>query len=165
MFTFFRHHRSGFSLLELLVVITIIGILSGIVFVNLQRAREHGNNAQIAADIAQIQLALGTLRARGGTYPSTGGIGNFACLGANDCMWEGHHVGENTAVTTGLRGVMHTIPHSPYLQSGFRGYQYASTGTQFMLRWFYFGENRPCDPRGTGIGGSGFGITLCQYTR
>jgi len=174
MFTFFRRSRFGFTLIELLVVIAIIGILSGIVFTNLQRARERGENAKIAADIAQLQLALGMLHARGGAtpYPNTGGTGNFRCLGAGNCLWNGASVPAlsiaNPAANSLFQSVINPIPSSQAIgeTNRFRGYQYASNGTGFRLRWFYFhfGGNRICDPGGRVIGG-GSSITLCEHTR
>lgn len=48
----------GFTLLELLIVIAIIGILTSIVLVNLQRARVSSHGGAILKQLQQVELAL-----------------------------------------------------------------------------------------------------------
>lgn len=51
-------YKRGFSLIELLVVITIIAILSAVVVVSISGSRSKARDAKRISDIAQIQLAL-----------------------------------------------------------------------------------------------------------
>jgi general secretion pathway protein G len=62
---------SGFTIIELLVVITIVGILASAVMFSLNSARQRGRDAQRIADIQSIQLALGQYYDANDRYPAT----------------------------------------------------------------------------------------------
>lgn len=53
-----RNNKVGFTLVELLVVITIIGILATVALVSLNSARVKARDAKRLADIRQIALGL-----------------------------------------------------------------------------------------------------------
>jgi prepilin-type N-terminal cleavage/methylation domain-containing protein len=61
--------RRAFTLVELLVVISIIGLLSTIAVVSLSSARTKARDAKRKADLHQIGLALAVYYEMYGTYP------------------------------------------------------------------------------------------------
>jgi general secretion pathway protein G len=60
----------GFSLIELLVVISIIGVLIGLSAFGLQGARQSARDARRVADIEQIRSGLELYKADCGVYPT-----------------------------------------------------------------------------------------------
>lgn len=62
--------QSGFTLVELLIVIAIIGILSTLLMTNFIGVRQRARDAQRKSDVRQIQSALELYRADNGSYPA-----------------------------------------------------------------------------------------------
>lgn len=69
-FKIFRNQK-GFTLVELLIVIAIIGILSTLLTANFIGVRQRSRDSQRKADLRQIQSALELYRSDQGSYPST----------------------------------------------------------------------------------------------
>ena len=66
-----RKHETGFTLVELLVVIVIRGLLATIVAINVLPATGRANTEKAKADIATIEQALEMYRLDNLTYPSS----------------------------------------------------------------------------------------------
>lgn len=62
----------GFTLVELLVTIAIIGLLATIAFVSLNRARVKARDAKRLSDLRQLQSALELYFSDNGKYPDPG---------------------------------------------------------------------------------------------
>lgn len=65
-------HKRGFTLVEMLVVITIVAIVASIVLVSVNSAREKSRDVRRKADLKQIRLALEAYRSVNGRYPQAG---------------------------------------------------------------------------------------------
>ena len=62
-------NKKGFTLVELLVVISIIGILATLVTANLNSARSRARDAQRKSDLKSIETGLRLYFNDNGTYP------------------------------------------------------------------------------------------------
>lgn len=66
---------AGFTLIEILVVTSIISILSAILYASFTSARQDARNKIMRTTLSEIQLALEVYRAQNGFYPSPLGVG------------------------------------------------------------------------------------------
>jgi len=72
--SFLSNHSSiqkGFSLLELLVVISIIGILGGLIFTGASFLFKDTSAKQATIEIEVLKMALEEFRQENGAYPVT----------------------------------------------------------------------------------------------
>lgn len=61
--------KNGFTIIELLVVIMIIGLLASIIAISVNGSRVKARDARRKADIRQIRIALELYKAEKGYYP------------------------------------------------------------------------------------------------
>jgi general secretion pathway protein G len=66
-----RHARAGFTLIEILLVVVIIGMLAGIAAVSVPKNMRRAREAKAAADISAISMAIQTYYMDKGKYPSS----------------------------------------------------------------------------------------------
>lgn len=79
-------NKKGFTLVELLVVVAIIGILAAISVVALNTARARARDSRRVADVRQIQTALELYYNDWGTYPDSVTAGGAIASGTNVYM-------------------------------------------------------------------------------
>lgn len=66
-----RRHARGFTLVELMVAIVIIGLLSTVVMINVMPSQDRAMTEKARADIAVLEQALETYRLDNLAYPTT----------------------------------------------------------------------------------------------
>jgi len=121
--------QSGFTLIEMLVVISIIGILATLVAANLNSARSRARDAERKSDIKNIQTALRLYYNDFGSYPpNSGGAGGGNIEGCGSsapytslCPWRS----EWAVTVNGAKTVyMSTLPGDPLTLT--QSYRYIS---------------------------------------
>lgn len=110
-----KNKKTGLTLVELLIVITIIGLLASIFAINVSKYRSRTRDSQRVADIRIIQQALAMYQDdSGGSYP----ICDCDINGLTDCL---------SAALSNI-GVAAVLPVDP-LNSGNYVYHYCSLAT------------------------------------
>lgn len=113
--------QKGFTLIEMLVVISIIGILATLVAANLNSARSRARDAQRKSDMKNIQTALRVYYNDFGVYPGASGGNILGCgLGISLCPW-----GSEWSVNSGANVYMQVLPTDPLSPS--QSYKYVFT--------------------------------------
>lgn len=76
----------GFTLVELLIVVSIIAILAGLVFAAFTRAQVNARDARRVNDLNQVKTALELYFEENSVYPWSN-AGNLACNSSRTLAW------------------------------------------------------------------------------
>jgi len=99
---------NGFTLLEIMVVVGIIGLLSAVVIGSLNTSRAKARDSQRLSDLKQIQFAIGIYLEEYGVFPTGGG-----------------KIGEGTAnINTAIDDYLPSVPNDPLTPDSNYYYQY-----------------------------------------
>ncbi|WP_257284166.1 type II secretion system major pseudopilin GspG [Endozoicomonas sp. SESOKO1] len=66
-----RHRQTGFTLLEIMVVIVILGVLASMVVPNILGNKEQADRQKAVSDIVTLENALDMYKLENNFYPST----------------------------------------------------------------------------------------------
>lgn len=130
----FKKNKKGFTLVELLVVISIIGILSSLATVSVNIARVRARDAKRKADISQVRLALYLYYDDNLEYPNTGSllpehIGEFGVINWQTILLPALS-GQAGGKVYMLRPPADPLNYEPYF------YRYASDGREFVIHYY-----------------------------
>lgn len=124
--TFFTSTKHGFTLIEILITITIIGILTALITTNLAGGRERASDSQKKQNLEQLKVSLHLYYTDYGHFPPPGnGLNFLACgnEGTTNCT---------DSFTAGGKEYMAKLPKSGN-QNAFRYYS-CNSGDDFRLK-------------------------------
>jgi prepilin-type N-terminal cleavage/methylation domain-containing protein len=127
-----KKFQHGFSLIEIMVVVGIIGILSAVLYVNFSDGSEISRDAQRQADLRTVDTALELYKNKYGEYPA-------GCNGPE--VWSGHapdyDCPSGNQYIVGLAPeFIPRLPQDPKLNGDDSGYVYATNaeGTVYIMK-------------------------------
>jgi general secretion pathway protein G len=127
----------GFTLVELLMVIAVVGILAGIVLTNVSIARERAQIAKTALEVKEVAKILFKYHGDTGGYPPTC---DNVCTAANDPFL----VNPGVAGWDGPYGVLHNKAHPWGGHFGIAGgYDIDGGGNDYII---FLNDDRPGFP-------------------
>lgn len=128
---------TGFTIVELLIVIVVIGILAAIVIVAYNGVQERARSAAILSDIRQVQKYIEAYNVENGFYPITSptvitGVSTSAAVTSDSGCSKG------TSSASWIPGITQNLPQSDHNNGGGVGglggcYIYQSDGTSYIL--------------------------------
>ena len=138
-----RHSQHGFTLIEVMVVIAIIGIMATLIVPQIMSKPDEARVIAAKQDISSIVQALKLYRLDTGRYPST--EQGLAALVAKPTTGASPQNGKSN-------GYLDRLPKDPW---GY-AYQYLNPGVRAEIDVFSFGaDNKP--------GGTGFAADLGNW--
>ncbi len=130
--------KNAFTLIEILVVVTIIGLLAGVGAVTYSQFIKQSRDARRKADLELIRSALEQYRADNDTYPSQSNVNGF---------WPGYPLPANCdeTATPPIPCYMNKAPQDPQFKgvAGDPGYFYQKNGDSYTLGAYLESSSAP----------------------
>jgi type II secretion system protein G len=144
-----RYLRSrGFTLIELMVVISIIGLLSSVILASLNTARNKAYDATRKTNLVQVQQALELYYNDNGRYPAGGNGGDNSW--ASQCSVGGKVPQNNVIPGLVSGGYIATLPADPLMDinNNYCCYEYQDSTGGKDYKYMFFG----CSTSAAGTG-------------
>lgn len=123
---FFRSHRNGFTIVEILVVITVVGILAGIIIISYSATQNKAQDTHTIAMIKSATQAIEAYRTKNGLYPATSDSSTqTSCLGdgyPNNTCGQINVVGDCSAYGLEDGTAYNIISSNPELSTALRSF-------------------------------------------
>ena len=128
-------HNAGFTIVELLIVIVVIGILAAITIVAFNGIQQRANNVATITSVNQSVKALSSYIAINGSYPATS---SFCLVTSSTCTAGGSVLTTNQAALDKIKTIAILPASIPDARPEYNGIVYSySSGRTFN------GQNQP----------------------
>lgn len=123
-----KKYLKGFTLVELMVTISVIGILTAVISANFNDARHQANDKKRMTELKSLQLTLELYKSQNGSYPAQ------ACGTGSDWAGPGTASGVYKKCSPYITGLVPefttALPTDPKSTAG-KGFYYRSNGTSY----------------------------------
>ncbi len=171
-----KKNKSGFTLIELMVVISIVSILSAVILVSLNKVRDKGENTEMVRQVREYANAIQlSYVPNGNAFPGSYGHngGSQGCLvvtvGSGNCNWASGSlkVAYPSADRAKISSYISLKPITPPITSSnglvYDSVRYSSDGQEFRL-YYPMKNTTDCGLQDAAQFGSLDGdVTICRY--
>ena len=126
---------SGFTLVELMVVISIISVLVSVILVSLNGVRANARDAKRFSDLRQVEVALELYKQDNNQYPNTNGLWQTVCTYGADPVPR-DVTGPTGYIPNLAPDFIRELPIDPsgcVRKGAFGGYIYVSNGAEYKF--------------------------------
>lgn len=129
-----KNKKTGFTLIEVMVVIGIIGILSAVLFSNFSDARKISRDKARMTTLKEVQLALELYKAQNGEYPANGcATADSRFVGPGPVSPGLNFTSCNDYIPGLVPDFISELPYDVFDSETGRGYYYRSDGSSFKF--------------------------------
>ena len=130
--------QTGFTIVELLIVIVVIAILAAITIVAYNGIQARAKDSRVQSDIQSVAKKIELYAVDNGSYPSTGSLST---------VYSDDNCPGGSSQADWVPGIAGTLPQSQQPAKGANGgngcYMYASDGTSYILSAWNMAANGP----------------------